>query len=129
MPQPPDWKRYLEAGMQVTEFRRSQARALAGDLVSTGQLARDQVTAAVDEMVAMSRRRTEQLQGIVRSEVQRQLGSVGLATQADLRAPRAEAQRGGEEVGEARGQAGDEVDEGARPAKAAEGAAAAKKAG
>ena len=85
MPQPPDWKRYLEAGMQVTEFRRSQARALAGDLVSTGQLARDQVAAAVDEMVAMSRRRTEQLQGIVRSEVQRQLGSVGLATQADLR--------------------------------------------
>ena len=85
MPQPPDWKRYLEAGMQVTEFRRSQARALAGDLVSTGQLARDQVTAAVDEMVAMSRRRTEQLQGIVRAEVQRQLGSVGLVTQADLR--------------------------------------------
>jgi polyhydroxyalkanoate synthesis regulator phasin len=85
MPQPPDWKRYLEAGMQVTEFRRSQARALAGDLVSTGQLARDQVSAAVDEMVAMSRRRTEQLQGIVRSEVQRQLGSVGLVTQADLR--------------------------------------------
>jgi len=85
MPQPPDWKRYLEAGMQVTEFRRSQARALAGDLVSTGQLARDQVASAVDEMVAMSRRRTEQLQGIVRTEVQRQLGSVGLATQADLR--------------------------------------------
>jgi polyhydroxyalkanoate synthesis regulator phasin len=85
MPQPPDWKRYLEAGMQVTEFRRSQARALAGDLVSTGQLARDQVASAVDEMIAMSRRRTEQLQGIVRSEVQRQLGSVGLATQADLR--------------------------------------------
>jgi polyhydroxyalkanoate synthesis regulator phasin len=85
MPQPPDWKRYLEAGMQVTEFRRSQARALATDLVSTGQLARDQVSSAVDEMVAMSRRRTEQLQGIVRSEVQRQLGSVGLATQADLR--------------------------------------------
>jgi polyhydroxyalkanoate synthesis regulator phasin len=85
MPQPPDWKRYLEAGMQVTEFRRSQARALAGDLVSTGQLARDQVATAVDEMIAMSRRRTEQLQGIVRAEVQRQLGALGLATRADLR--------------------------------------------
>ena len=85
MPQPPDWKRYLEAGMQFTEMRRSQARALAGDLVSTGQLARDQVAAAVDEMVAMSRRRTEELQDVVRAEVQRQLGSLGLATQADLR--------------------------------------------
>ena len=26
MPQAPDWKRYLEAGMQFTELRRSQAR-------------------------------------------------------------------------------------------------------
>jgi polyhydroxyalkanoate synthesis regulator phasin len=85
MPQPPDWKRYLQAGMQVTELRRSQARALAGDLVSTGQLARDQVASAVDEIVAMSRRRSDQLQGIVRAEVQRQLGTLGIATQADLR--------------------------------------------
>ncbi|MGH8978647.1 MAG: hypothetical protein ACRDV7_11270 [Acidimicrobiia bacterium] len=85
MPQPPDWQRYLEAGMQVTELRRSQARALAGDLVNTGQLAREQVASAVDEMIAMSRRRTEQLQGIVRAEVQRQLGTLGLATQGDLR--------------------------------------------
>ena len=84
MPQAPDWKRYLEAGMQFTELRRSQASALAADLVSTGQLAREQVAAAIDEMIAMSKRRTEELRAIVGSEVQRQLGSVGLATQADL---------------------------------------------
>ena len=71
--------------MQFTEFRRSQARPLRATSSSTGQLARDQVPRPLDEIVAMSRRRTEQLQGIVRSEVQRQLGSVGLATQADLR--------------------------------------------
>ena len=52
MPQSPDWKRYLEAGMQFTELRRSQARALAADLVEQGQLARDQVANAVDEMIA-----------------------------------------------------------------------------
>jgi polyhydroxyalkanoate synthesis regulator phasin len=85
MPQPPDWKRYLEAGMQYTELRRSQARAVASELVSQGQLARDQVAAAVDEIIAMSRRRSEELRGIVRGEVQKQLASVGLATQADLR--------------------------------------------
>jgi polyhydroxyalkanoate synthesis regulator phasin len=85
MPQSPDWKRYLEAGMQVTEFRRSQAQALARDLVGQGQLAREQVATAVEEMLAMSRRRTEQLQHLVRKEVQRQLASLGLATQADLR--------------------------------------------
>jgi polyhydroxyalkanoate synthesis regulator phasin len=85
MAQNPDWKRYLEAGMQQTELRRSQARGVAAGLVSQGQLARDQVSAAVDEIVAMSRRRSDALRDIVRSEVQKQLSSVGLATQADLR--------------------------------------------
>src|SRR4029077_7410326 len=64
---------------------RSQARAVAGDLVNHGQLARDQVSGAVDEIVAMSRRRSDALTGIVRGEVSRQLSSLGLATQADLR--------------------------------------------
>jgi hypothetical protein len=41
MPPSPDWKRALETGMQFTEVRRSQARAIASDLVSQGQLARD----------------------------------------------------------------------------------------
>jgi polyhydroxyalkanoate synthesis regulator phasin len=85
MAQTPDWKRYLEAGMQQTELRRSQARAVAAGLVEQGQLARDQVGAAVDEIVAMSRRRSDALREVVRSEVQKQLSSVGLATQADLR--------------------------------------------
>ena len=69
MAQSLDWKRYLEAGMQFTELRRSQARAVATDLVNHGQLARDQVSGAVDEIVAMSRRRSDALTGIVRAEV------------------------------------------------------------
>ena len=80
----PDWKRYLEVGMQFTEMRRSQARRIAADLAEQGQLAADQVTGAVDELVAMSRRRTDELRDVVRSEVERQLGSLGLATKADL---------------------------------------------
>ena len=84
MPQTPDWKRYLEAGMEFTEMRRSQARAIASDLASQGQLARDQVSGAVDEMIAMSRRRRDALTNIVRAEVSRQLSSLGLATKKDL---------------------------------------------
>jgi polyhydroxyalkanoate synthesis regulator phasin len=84
MAQTPDWKQLLEAGMQFTEMRRAQARRVAADLVAQGQLARDQVQSAVDEIVEMSRRRTEELREIVRSEVQRQLGSLGLATKEDL---------------------------------------------
>ena len=86
MPQAPDWKRVLEAGMQFTEMRRSQARALAADLVAQGHLARDQMAATVDELLEMSRRRTDDLRKIVQNEVQRQLGSLGLATKADLAA-------------------------------------------
>ena len=84
MPQGPDWKRFLEVGMQFTEMRRSQAQQIARDLAEQGQLARDQMSNAVDEIVAMSRRRSEELGDVVRKEVQRQLGSLGLATKADL---------------------------------------------
>src|SRR5437016_9221272 len=86
MPQTPDWKRVLETGMHFTELRRSQARRLASDLVAQGQLARDQIGAAVDELVEISRSRSEELRTIIRSEVQRQLGGLGLATKNDLAA-------------------------------------------
>src|ERR1700704_1164989 len=86
MPQALDWKRLLESGMQFTEMRRSQARALAENLVAQGHLARDQMAATVDEFVELSRRRTEDLRKIVQTEVQRQLGAVGIATKQDLAA-------------------------------------------
>jgi len=86
MPQPPDWKRVLETGMQFTELRRSQAHRLAIDLVAQGQLARDQIGAAVDELIDISRRRSEELRTIVSTEVQRQLSALGLATKRDLEA-------------------------------------------
>ena len=82
----PDWKRAMETGMQVTELRRSQARAIANDLVAQGQIARDQVASAVDDLLDMSRKRSDDLRNVVRDEVQRQLGSLGLATKRDLAA-------------------------------------------
>jgi polyhydroxyalkanoate synthesis regulator phasin len=86
VPQSSDWRRVMETGMQFTELRRSQARTIVSDLVSQGHLARDQVSAAVDEVVLMSRRRSEDLRRMVQHEVQRQLGSLGLATKTDLAA-------------------------------------------
>jgi polyhydroxyalkanoate synthesis regulator phasin len=86
MPQALDWKRLLEAGTQFTEMRRSQARALAADLVAQGHLARDQMASAVEELLEQSRRRRDDLRKLVQHEVQRQLGALGLATKADLTA-------------------------------------------
>jgi polyhydroxyalkanoate synthesis regulator phasin len=70
--------------MQFTEMRRSQARALVNDLVAQGQVARDQMASAVDDVLDLSRRRTEELRKVVQKEVQRQLSAVGIATKADL---------------------------------------------
>jgi polyhydroxyalkanoate synthesis regulator phasin len=84
MAQAPDWKQLIEAGMQFTELRRAQARRIAQELASQGQIARDQVASTVDELIDLSRRRTEALTGIVRQEVQRQLGALGLATKEDI---------------------------------------------
>jgi polyhydroxyalkanoate synthesis regulator phasin len=84
MAQTPNWQELLEAGMQFTEMRRSQARRIAQDLVSRGEVARDQLTSTVDEILDISRRRTDDLTRLVRQEVQRQLGALGLATKADL---------------------------------------------
>ena len=67
MPQSPDWKRVLETGIQFTELRRSQAHRLASDLVAQGQLARDQLGAAVDELIEMSRSRSEELRKVVKA--------------------------------------------------------------
>jgi polyhydroxyalkanoate synthesis regulator phasin len=84
MPPVPDWKRALDTGAHFTEVRRSQARKLASDLVAQGQLARNQMSAYVDALVERSRRSSEQLRAIVRTEVERQLGTIGVATKRDL---------------------------------------------
>jgi polyhydroxyalkanoate synthesis regulator phasin len=84
MPQAPDWKQVLEAGQQFTELRRSQAKTLAADLVAQGQIARDQMAAAVDELLDISKRRSEQMRSVVQKEVQRQLRTLGVATKRDL---------------------------------------------
>ena len=84
MPQSPDWKQLIETGMDFTELRRSQARQIVSDLVARGQLAQDKATAAVDEVLEISRRRREDLRSFVQSEIQRQVGLLGIATRDDL---------------------------------------------
>jgi polyhydroxyalkanoate synthesis regulator phasin len=108
MPQPLDLNRLLEAGRQLTENGRSQARELGTDLVTQGRVASEYVSAVVDELVGRpGRDRMEELRQTVRAEleqqlrdqlqanaamvrdavrdeVQRQLRELGLATQADL---------------------------------------------
>jgi polyhydroxyalkanoate synthesis regulator phasin len=84
MPQGPDWKQLIETGMSFTEMRRSQARKFVAELVAQGQLAQDRAAATVDEMLELSRRRREDLRVLVQTEIQRQVGLLGIATRDDL---------------------------------------------
>jgi polyhydroxyalkanoate synthesis regulator phasin len=84
MPQGPDWKQLLEAGMHVTELGRSQARQIVADLVAQGHLAQDRATAAVDDVVELSRRRRDELREFVQAEIRRQVSALGIATKDDL---------------------------------------------
>jgi polyhydroxyalkanoate synthesis regulator phasin len=84
MPQPPDWNKYLDAGVEFVAMTRTQARNRAKELVSQGQLAQEQVAGFVDDLVDESRKRTDVLLEIVRKEIQRQVKTLGIATKEDL---------------------------------------------
>jgi polyhydroxyalkanoate synthesis regulator phasin len=84
MPQPPDWNKYLDAGVEFVAMTRTQARKRAKELVGTGQLAQEQVQGFVDDLVDESRKRTDGLLEVVRKEIQRQVKTLGIATKDDL---------------------------------------------
>ena len=84
MPQPPDWNKYLDAGVEFVAMTRTQARKRAQELVSQGQLTQQQVQGFVDDLVDESRKRTDVLLDVVRKEIQRQVKTLGIATKDDL---------------------------------------------
>jgi histone H1/5 len=79
MPQGPDWKQFLEAGMQFTAMTRAQAQRRARELVREGQLAQERMQSFVEELLETSRQRAEEFTDIVRKEVARQLRAMGIS--------------------------------------------------
>jgi len=77
-------KRYLDAGLAFTAMTRSQAEAIVKDLLEQGEVQTEQAQTAVRDLVDRSRQNTERLLDQVRSEVQDQIRSLGLATQTDI---------------------------------------------
>lgn len=78
------WKRYLDTGAAFVQLTRDRAESIVKDLVKAGELRQERASKAVDELMSRSRRNTDELQKIVRATVQEQLGSLGLATKADI---------------------------------------------
>jgi polyhydroxyalkanoate synthesis regulator phasin len=80
----PDWKQVLETGQEFTEMTRARAREIANRLVDQGHLRQNQVSSAVDEILAQSKRRSAQLRTLIDERIQAQFRMLGVATRADL---------------------------------------------
>ena len=78
------WQQYLDAGRAWTQMTREQAEAIVRELVKAGDLQQKRAKKAVDELLERSRKNAEELRKLVRNEIQSQISSLGIATQADL---------------------------------------------
>lgn len=77
-------RKYVEAGLALTQLTRARAEAIVKDLVKAGELHREQAQDRVEELLDRSRKGTEGLVGLIRKEISRQLSSIGFATKEDL---------------------------------------------
>lgn len=73
-------KGYLALATGLTEVTRAKATAAAKAVVTQGGTAAGTVTALADDLVAQSKSNREALTGLVRFEVDKALGRVGLAS-------------------------------------------------
>lgn len=74
------WRAYLELALGVTEASRKKAEEIARKLVGKGGATAAQLQALADEVRAISAANREALTRLVRSEIERALGALGLAT-------------------------------------------------
>ena len=78
------FKRYLDAGAAFTQLTQKRAEVIVKDFVKTGEVQTEQASQAVQDLLERSRKATEALISQVRGEVRAQLGSLSLATKADI---------------------------------------------
>jgi len=77
-------RRYVEAGIAFTQLTKARAEAMVRDLVKAGDIQREQTQDWVDELLDRSRKSTDSLVALIRSEIAQQLSSMGFATKKDL---------------------------------------------
>ncbi|MGH3680800.1 MAG: phasin family protein, partial [Natronosporangium sp.] len=78
------WRAYLELALGLTEASRKKAREVARELVGKGEATAAQAQSLVDDLISTSRTNREGLARLVRYEVDRALGAVGLATSDEV---------------------------------------------
>jgi polyhydroxyalkanoate synthesis regulator phasin len=78
------FQRYLDVGIAFTNLTRAKAEELVAELVKNGEFQSHDARARVDELLERSRAGREVVTAVVRSEVTRQLESVGITSLEDV---------------------------------------------
>ena len=78
------WRAYLEMALGLTEAPRKKAQRAVGDLVNKGGATAAQLQGLVEDLMSAGVANREALTNIVRYEVDKALGVVGLATAEEV---------------------------------------------
>jgi polyhydroxyalkanoate synthesis regulator phasin len=78
------WRAYLQLALGLTEASKKRAQKVAKRLVGTSGATAGQVQAFVEELASTSAANREALTKLIRFEVDRALGAVGLATAEEV---------------------------------------------
>jgi polyhydroxyalkanoate synthesis regulator phasin len=81
---PDAWRAYLEMALGLTEAPRKKAQKAVGDLVNRGGATAAQLQGLVEDLMSAGMANREALTNIVRYEVDKALGVVGLATAEEV---------------------------------------------
>ncbi|MEY2425179.1 MAG: hypothetical protein QOI61_751 [Actinomycetota bacterium] len=76
------WKRYLEAGLELTQVTRDRAEKLVKDLVKANEVQRHEAQERVEALLERSRKTTDAIAEAVRVEVIKQMQNLGLVQPA-----------------------------------------------
>src|SRR5580658_6436729 len=77
-------KRYLEAGLALTQITRARAEELVHELIQAGEVETTRAQDGVEDLVKTSRERSDTLLSTVRGEVRNQLADLGITNMDDL---------------------------------------------
>jgi polyhydroxyalkanoate synthesis regulator phasin len=78
------WRAYFELAFGLTEASKKKAKKVAKDLVGKGGATAAQLQSFAEDLVSTSRNNREGLARLVRYEVDRALGALGLATNDEV---------------------------------------------
>jgi polyhydroxyalkanoate synthesis regulator phasin len=77
-------RRYLEAGLALTQITRARAEELVHELIQAGEVETTRAQDWVEDLVKLSRDRSDTLLSTVRGEVRNQLSDLGITNVDDL---------------------------------------------